>query len=39
MSAAADAVKRVTTSDIGRMFADGERIPMLTAYDYRANPR
>jgi len=34
MSAATDAVKRITTSDIGRMFADGERIPMLTAYDY-----
>lgn len=34
MSAATDAVKRVTISDIGRMFADGERIPMLTAYDY-----
>jgi len=34
MSATTDAVKRVTTSDIGRMFADGERIPMLTAYDY-----
>jgi 3-methyl-2-oxobutanoate hydroxymethyltransferase len=34
MSAATDAVKRVTISDIDRMFADGERIPMLTAYDY-----
>jgi 3-methyl-2-oxobutanoate hydroxymethyltransferase len=34
MSAATDPVKRVTISDIGRMYADGERIPMLTAYDY-----
>jgi 3-methyl-2-oxobutanoate hydroxymethyltransferase len=34
MSASADAVKRLTISDIGRMYADGERIPMLTAYDY-----
>lgn len=28
------AVKRLTISDIARMHADGERIPMLTAYDY-----
>jgi 3-methyl-2-oxobutanoate hydroxymethyltransferase len=34
MSAATDPVKRVTISDIGRMSAAGERIPMLTAYDY-----
>jgi len=34
MSAASDPVKRLTTSDIGRLYADGERIPMLTAYDY-----
>jgi 3-methyl-2-oxobutanoate hydroxymethyltransferase len=27
-------VRRVTVSDIGRMHADGERIAMLTAYDY-----
>jgi 3-methyl-2-oxobutanoate hydroxymethyltransferase len=27
-------VKRLTISDIARMHADGERIPMLTAYDY-----
>jgi len=39
MSATTDAVKRVTTSDIGRMFADGERIPMLTAYDYPGRVR
>jgi len=34
MSAADEAVRRLTTSDIGRMYADGERIAMLTAYDY-----
>jgi 3-methyl-2-oxobutanoate hydroxymethyltransferase len=34
MSAATDPVKRVTISDIGRMYADGQRIAMLTAYDY-----
>lgn len=35
MSASATAdVKRLTTSDIARMYADGERIPMLTAYDF-----
>jgi 3-methyl-2-oxobutanoate hydroxymethyltransferase len=28
------AVRRLTISDIARMHADGERIPMLTAYDY-----
>jgi len=28
------AVRRLTVSDIARMHADGERIPMLTAYDY-----
>ena len=28
------AVRRLTVTDIGRMYADGERIPMLTAYDY-----
>jgi 3-methyl-2-oxobutanoate hydroxymethyltransferase len=27
-------VKRLTISDIARMHADGERIPMLTCYDY-----
>ena len=25
---------RVTVADIGRMYADGQRIAMLTAYDY-----
>jgi 3-methyl-2-oxobutanoate hydroxymethyltransferase len=34
MSAAGEAARRLTTSDIGRMYADGERIAMLTAYDY-----
>jgi 3-methyl-2-oxobutanoate hydroxymethyltransferase len=29
-----DAVRRLTVTDIGRMYADGERIAMLTAYDY-----
>ena len=33
MSATSE-VRRLTTSDIGRMYTDGERIPMLTAYDY-----
>src|SRR5437660_10934796 len=27
-------IKRLTISDIARMYADGERIAMLTAYDY-----
>ncbi|HUG47726.1 MAG TPA: 3-methyl-2-oxobutanoate hydroxymethyltransferase [Candidatus Limnocylindria bacterium] len=25
---------RLTVSDIGKLYADGQRIPMLTAYDY-----
>jgi 3-methyl-2-oxobutanoate hydroxymethyltransferase len=29
-----DAVRRLTVTDLGRMYADGERIAMLTAYDY-----
>src|SRR3954468_7753754 len=29
-----DAVRRLTVGDIARMHADGERIAMLTAYDY-----
>ncbi len=29
-----DSVRRLTVSDIARMHADGERIAMLTAYDY-----
>ncbi|HLX35411.1 MAG TPA: 3-methyl-2-oxobutanoate hydroxymethyltransferase [Candidatus Limnocylindrales bacterium] len=34
MSATGETVRRLTISDIGRMHADGERIAMLTAYDY-----
>jgi 3-methyl-2-oxobutanoate hydroxymethyltransferase len=34
MSSASQASKRVTVADIARMHADGERIAMLTAYDY-----
>jgi 3-methyl-2-oxobutanoate hydroxymethyltransferase len=34
MSATGEAVRRLTISDIGRLYADGERIAMLTAYDY-----
>ncbi|HEX9550035.1 MAG TPA: 3-methyl-2-oxobutanoate hydroxymethyltransferase [Candidatus Limnocylindrales bacterium] len=30
----ADAIRRLTVADIGRMHADGERLPMLTAYDH-----
>jgi 3-methyl-2-oxobutanoate hydroxymethyltransferase len=35
MSATEQNVRRLTISDIGRMYADGERIPMLTAYEYQ----
>ncbi len=34
MSAQPETVRRLTVADIGRMYADGERIAMLTAYDY-----
>ena len=34
MSASAGTVRRLTVADIGRMHADGIRIPMLTAYDF-----
>ena len=34
MSATSENVRRLTVSDIGRMYADGERIAMLTAYDF-----
>ena len=34
MSATEQPARRLTVSDIGRMYADGERIPMLTAYDF-----
>ncbi|MEO8207729.1 MAG: 3-methyl-2-oxobutanoate hydroxymethyltransferase [Chloroflexota bacterium] len=34
MSATSNPVRRLTVTDILRMHADGERLPMLTAYDY-----
>ena len=34
MSASTETVRRLTVADIVRMHADGERLPMLTAYDY-----
>jgi len=34
MSAGSQTVRRLTVADIGRMHADGERLPMLTAYDH-----
>jgi 3-methyl-2-oxobutanoate hydroxymethyltransferase len=34
MSAPSADVRRLTVSDIGRLYADGERLAMLTAYDY-----
>jgi 3-methyl-2-oxobutanoate hydroxymethyltransferase len=34
MSSASEAVRRLTVLDIARLYADGARIPMLTAYDY-----
>ena len=34
MSSTSDTVRRLTVGDIARMHADGERIAMLTAYDY-----
>jgi len=34
MSTQASDVRRLTISDIGRLHADGERIPMLTAFDF-----
>jgi 3-methyl-2-oxobutanoate hydroxymethyltransferase len=34
MSAASETVRRLTVGDIARMHADGERIAMLTAYDF-----
>jgi 3-methyl-2-oxobutanoate hydroxymethyltransferase len=29
-----ESVRRLTVTDIGKLYADGERIAMLTAYDY-----
>lgn len=34
MSSSAETVRRLTVGDIARMHADGQRLPMLTAYDY-----
>jgi 3-methyl-2-oxobutanoate hydroxymethyltransferase len=34
MSASNDTPRRLTVADIARRYADGERLPMLTAYDY-----
>jgi 3-methyl-2-oxobutanoate hydroxymethyltransferase len=34
MSFTPDAVRRLTVLDIAKLYADGARIPMLTAYDY-----
>jgi 3-methyl-2-oxobutanoate hydroxymethyltransferase len=34
MSATPETVRRLTVGDIARLYADGQRIPMLTAYDY-----
>jgi 3-methyl-2-oxobutanoate hydroxymethyltransferase len=34
MSAPADTPRRLTVADIAKRYADGERLPMLTAYDY-----
>jgi 3-methyl-2-oxobutanoate hydroxymethyltransferase len=34
MSSTPEAVRRLTVVDIARLYADGARIPMLTAYDY-----
>ncbi|MBI2777211.1 MAG: 3-methyl-2-oxobutanoate hydroxymethyltransferase [Chloroflexi bacterium] len=34
MSATGDPIRRLTVADIGRLHADGERLAMLTAYDY-----
>jgi 3-methyl-2-oxobutanoate hydroxymethyltransferase len=34
MSAEKDDVRRLTITDVARMYADGERIAMLTAYDF-----
>ena len=34
MSASSEAIRRLTVGDIAKLHADGQRIPMLTAYDY-----
>ena len=34
MSTAQEGIRRLTVADVARMYADGERIAMLTAYDF-----
>jgi 3-methyl-2-oxobutanoate hydroxymethyltransferase len=34
MSASTDTPRRLTVADVARRYSDGERLPMLTAYDY-----
>jgi 3-methyl-2-oxobutanoate hydroxymethyltransferase len=34
MSSAPETIRRLSVTDIGRMYADGQRIAMLTVYDY-----
>ena len=34
MSAQPETIRRLTVADIARLHADGERLPMLTAYDF-----
>ncbi|MEO5885397.1 MAG: 3-methyl-2-oxobutanoate hydroxymethyltransferase [Candidatus Limnocylindrales bacterium] len=34
MSATTESPRRLTVADIAKRYADGQRIPMLTAYDY-----
>jgi 3-methyl-2-oxobutanoate hydroxymethyltransferase len=34
MSATTDTQRRLTVVDIAKLYADGQRLPMLTAYDY-----
>jgi 3-methyl-2-oxobutanoate hydroxymethyltransferase len=34
VSASSEAIRRLTVGDIAKLHADGQRIPMLTAYDY-----
>jgi 3-methyl-2-oxobutanoate hydroxymethyltransferase len=34
MSSSQEAVRRLTVVDVAKLYADGARIPMLTAYDY-----
>src|SRR5260221_3838186 len=34
MSATSDSPRRLSIVDIAKIYADGQRIPMLTAYDF-----